>query len=38
MWSWRSAWTGGGRGEGDSETMTCEEEFGAGEERRGGSW
>jgi hypothetical protein len=31
MWIWRSAWTGGGRGE-DSETVDCEEEFGSGEE------
>ena len=29
MWSWRSAWTGGGRGE---ETVGCEEEFGLVEE------
>ena len=38
MWSWKSAWTGGHRGE---ETVGCEEEFDAGEEggklvRRGG--
>jgi len=33
MWSWKSAWTGGRRGE---ETVGCEEEFGVGEERRGG--
>ena len=33
MWSWRSAWTGDGHGQGeDSETVGCEEEFGAGEE------